>query len=446
MAEAEGQPVEPQNMTEARHDLRDCQRFGLGVQMGTERFLNQAVQFGPDGGKGLLEEVVAPLFRTGKTDERLSAQAVSALSRAATHAKNVAIYFGRGLDLVRFQEVLRVWRAVKLKEHVLHLEDFDTIKSVAVGLAAMRSGASAERLQVINAIGNVDDLFANLRALIMGEAHRLLDSVVEEDPRFPPSPPPWVGWELLSHWTQDPVQAEEKLRPGDLTVQALVEEELEKAVVRAALCLDLAPNYDQIVAQLVARGELAEEVIESFLRDAAADPEQQVAVVNARRALEAARARRGQGALADLGEMRDDAEMLGDIVRVVDEIAELLPERFHTCTSGPISPLRRALREFEAIRRRHPTDPGQLPHLAMALVRMDRVDHYEALLDRIRWMREHAVGEALWRKGTPMPEITPGLLKVAEEEGGIIGQTARSLAEELAETPYERLREPRRVV
>lgn len=445
MAEAAGQPVEPQTMSDARHDFRDCQRFGLNVQMGTERFLEQAVTFGPDGAVGLIEEVVAPLFVTGKPDDKLSGLAVNTLTRAATHGKYVAIYFGRGLDLLRYKEILRMWRAVKLKEHVLHLEDFDTIRSVAVNLSATRSGQSPERLRAIMMIDKVEELFDNLRALIIGEAHRLLDDLIAADPRFPNPPVVWDGWEWLSDWTLGPAEAEEAHATDD-TVQTLIDEELETAVVRLALCLDLAPEYDRIVARLVARGERAEQVVEAFLREAVSDPEQQMVVANARRALETARSLRGQGKLEDLGEALEDAEMLADLVSRVAQIAEQLPERFHTATSGQVSPLRRALREWETHRKRHPADTEQLAYLAMALVRLDRVDNYDELLDHIRWMGTHAVGEVLLPGGAGLPVITPGLIKVGEEEEGGIAENARALAEELGEKPYAELRKPKKVL
>ncbi|MFH1567145.1 MAG: hypothetical protein ABIL09_04035, partial [Gemmatimonadota bacterium] len=443
MAEAAGQPLEPQSMAEARHDFRDCQRFGLGVELGLERFLEQAVQFGGEGVQGLMEEVVAPFYEKGRLDEALRGAAAAGLGRGASKPKYVGICFVRGLELARFCEVLRVWREVKVGARRLHLEDIDAIRSVAVTLAATRSGNSEERIRVINTVERVDELFANLRALIVGEAHRLLDPVVEADPRC--SPPPWEGWEEFGGWTDQPLEAEERRQSGQLTVQQLAAEELEKAVVQLALCLDLAPAYQQLVGSLAARGALAEEVIEGFLRSAGQDPELQVVVVNARQALEVVRKASGRAAVQDLGAVLEDAEILGQIVDRVEAITGLLPERYHTGTSGAVSPLRRALREFEAIRRRHPTDPEQLAHLAMALVRLDRLDNYDELLDHIRWMRRHAVGQVVWKKGAPTPEITPGLLKVAEETDGTIGERARALAEELAETPYERLREPNRV-
>ncbi len=114
-------------------------------------------------------------------------------------------------------------------------------------------------------------------------------------------------------------------------------------------------------------------------------------------------------------------------------IVELLPERLHEATSGGITALRRAMREFEKIRRQSPTHPNQLGPLAMVLVRLDRHERYEELLEYIRWMGEYAVGN-LVKGGGLNQYYTPGLLRVIDEVGpecAPIGTNAVSLAQEL---------------
>lgn len=476
MAAAAGQDQAPQSMDEARHDFRDHVRFGIGVSMGYEALMSQALRLGADGMQGLMEEIVGDLFRTGKVNERLEATARELLS-SSTKPQNAAVFFQRGMDLARLRELLRFWESVKLGEHKLRLEEFDTIRSVATNLVAGKGVAGdMTRIDAIARILKVQELFDNLRVLIIGEAHGMVDGVIQADKRIP-APDLWDGFDRFREHLDDPAEentvqgqrAREEARTpstsaeddgrcasvsesgrgpnstqgnggeADLTVQLLVEEELEKAVVRVALCLDLAKEYPGIVHQLVRRGPRAIEVMEEFLADARLDPEQQVVVVTATQALEAA----GTGSEDGPVEMHEDADILGEIITRVEAILGMLPDPFHTATSGSISPLRRSLREFETMRGRHRTDPLQLAHLAMALVRMDRARNYGELLDQIRWMRHFAVGKVLKPKGAPFPEITPGLIKVADaERGEPIGEQARDLAEELSGKSWDELKKP----
>jgi len=116
----------------------------------------------------------------------------------------------------------------------------------------------------------------------------------------------------------------------------------------------------------------------------------------------------------------------------VAQIVEQLPERLHEGTSDKITPLRRAMREFENIRRASPTHPNQLGALAMVLVRLDRCERYEELLGHVRWMGEYAVGNLVGKGLNRF--YTPGLLRVIDEVGPEyepIGTNAVSLAEEL---------------
>ena len=447
MALAAGQELAPQTMDAARHDFRDHVRFGVGVSMGYEALMAQTLRFGPDGIQGLMEEVVGDYLRTGKLNERLEATARQ-LQDSSTKPKNAAIYFQRGLDLARFRELLRFWEDVRLGEHKLRLEEFDTIRSVLVSLVAAKARqGDMTRIDVIARIERVQELFDNLLVLIISEAHQLVDDVIQADTRIP-DPDHWDGFDRfrehldsLGKDADDDDDGRETATEGaaDLTVQQLVEEELERAVVRVALCLDLAKEYDGILQALVRRGPKAIQVMEEFLAAARLDPEQQIVVVNASRALESA----GTGSEAGAVELGEDADILGDILTRVETILEMLPDPYHTATSGSISPLRRCLREFETKRRRHRTDPLQLAHLAMALVRMDRAGNYGELLDQIRWMRHFAVGKVLISKGSPFPEITPGLIMVADaERGDPIGEQARELAEELSGKPWDMLKVP----
>ena len=82
----------------------------------------------------------------------------------------------------------------------------------------------------------------------------------------------------------------------------------------------------------------------------------------------------GRSVTAALGEGSDISEeqidgaledaVMAEMVPRVASIAEVLPEPYHTGTSGPVSPV----------------------HLARVLVRLNDVDNYEELLEHIRWM------------------------------------------------------------
>ena len=282
---------------------------------------------------------------------------------------------------------------------------------------------------------DVQEMFGQLKALLGRQARRLLQPRIEED-ELDPRP----LFDRFKARLDDPAQADEFQPP---TVPGLIDEEIEGAVVRTALCLDLAPNYPEIARDLAARGGRAAAMMAEFLEDVAQDPELQIVAVNVQQALDA---RQGEEPDEAAGELHPDHEILGDLVRQVDRIAAMLPERMHASTSGSRTLLRRVSREFEDLRRRHATDPGQLGTLAMVLVRLDRADNYEELLDQIRWMGPYAVGERketerhdLKGKGSEGRifeiEYTPGLLKVIDEEGfgsGPIASAATELVRELS--------------
>ena len=217
----------------------------------------------------------------------------------------------------------------------------------------------------------------------------------------------------------------------------LLDEQLELAVTRATLCLDLSEDYARSVTRLLSRGKLARTVVREYVDSVRSDPTLQIVVqtVNAALGIE------GEISEEQIDGALDDAAMLAEMATRVSSIVDGLPERLHAGTTGTVSPVRRALREFEQARRRHPTDPEQLAHLAMVLVRLNQVDNYDQLLDEIRWMGRHAIGKVV--RGSPLPEITPGLLRVAELAGaegeGEIQRMAGELAEEIMGEPLEGL-------
>ncbi len=67
----------------------------------------------------------------------------------------------------------------------------------------------------------------------------------------------------------------------------------------------------------------------------------------------------------------------------------------------------------------------------MVLVRLDRTEDYEELLDEVRSLGQHAVGEVLWRRPDwRFPRRTPGLLKLADE--GDFDERVLALVEEIS--------------
>ena len=263
----------------------------------------------------------------------------------------------------------------------------------------------------------------------------MFDEVMDDDERCGPHP----HQEIFGHfndWTFDPT-GDHAAPP--FTVWDLLDEQIEAAVTRATLCLDLSEDYARTITRLLTRGQIARDVVEEYVDDVRGNPELQIVVqtVNAALGVE------GEISEEQIEGALDDAAMLAEMATRVSSIVEALPERLHTGTSGIVSPVRRALREFEHVRRRHPTDPDQLGHLAMVLVRLNRLDNYDELLDHIRWMGWHAIGKVL--PGSPLPTITPGLLRVTDAAGGegddsaTIQQMAGELAVEIMGEPLEGL-------
>lgn len=429
MAAIEGQTVAPQNMDEARHDYNDALRFDQLPEQATEALCRQAAVFGPAGIEGLIEEFVAHIFIDGKYNAPLLAQARRELGQLSSRRKNVFVYLESGIELLRFREVMKFYADVRAKRRKLELEDVEFIRVILIAMAAAKSAAyDMTKLELINSIVKVDELFDQFVSLLVGEAGRLCGRKV-----YRPEIDDLETW-LNEHegvWV-----AETAGLAGEIA------DALEVAIVRTALCLDLSADYQRMVRDLVARGPKAESIIEGFLTDAVAmedgdiDPqavEQQGVLVAARRALEVAKIARGEK-VELAGREHEDAELLINMVQRVDAILEVLPEKPHAATSGSMTSLRKATKEFEDIKRRFPADPDQLALLAMMLVRMDRAENYEEFLGHVRWMEKYALGERIERLGKVW--YTPGLLKVIDEEGpgsGPIAESAAALVGALAD-------------
>jgi hypothetical protein len=150
MAETAGQPVEPQNMVEARHDYRDTQRFGIGVGFALERLLAQAPRFGADGILGLMEEIEAPLFETGQVDKELE-EAARAVGSHSSKPSEFYVYLGGSLDLIRLRDTLEFWRGAGVGERTLRLQDLELLRRVAITISAARAvGFDTTIMQVID--------------------------------------------------------------------------------------------------------------------------------------------------------------------------------------------------------------------------------------------------------------------------------------------------------
>ena len=411
MAEVAGQDAAPQNMDEARHDYRDVERFGYAVQLGRERFIQQAVQFAPEGIKGLIEEISIPLLKEGKLDETLLDWARNILGDMASKSKNFYLALEPVIDLFRFRETMRFFVDVEEGRRQMQVENFEPMRVLLIGLVSMKAGRDMTRLQLINSLKTAEALLEQLKVVLYSMAK---DVVGKE--KVPPLYEEGVDWNKVF---------------GEILGE--LEAQIEMGLVNATLCLDLAPDYQRIVRQLADRGQKTRAWMRQFLEAVAGDPEQQMVAVNVRRALEG----HGEGGEA-LGEVHEDSEILGNLVERVDAVIDLLPERMHTCTAGSLTSLRKAMKEFEEIKRRFPTDPQQLGPLAMVLIRLDRADHYAALLEQILWMGKYAIGERKEVKeigpaGRTFTRVfySPGLLKIMDEDVGGIWDKAEELVREM---------------
>ena len=428
MAEAYGMETAPQNMIEARHDYRDALRFDAMPESTTDALCHSAARFGPQGVEGLIEEFVAEIFVSGHYSALLVERARAVLGQMTSRRKNLYMFLERGAEFARFRAAAQLCVDVRLKRRKLELEDLDWVRVLLIGLVSAKAQkGDMRRLDVINSIEKVGELFAQMETVLVGEAGRLLDRHVERAELD----------KLLVHLEQGAWDVDRDGLVGE------VEREMEVAVVRTSLCLDLSPDYQQMVHALVARGARAERIIEDFLAEQAAlsadelNPlaaEEQGVVIAAKKALLAVRAARGEAIGSLPGEEHVDADLISLLVPRVDEILAVLPEKPHACTSGSLTPLRKAMKEFEEIKRRYPTDLEQLGPLAMALVRLDCAENYEELLGHVRWMGKYAIGQR--RTEGPKAWYTPGLLKMIDDEGagsGAIVERAAALVEELAD-------------
>lgn len=428
MAEAYGMETAPQNITEARHDYRDALRFDAMPESTADALCHCAVRFGPQGIEGLIGEFVAEIFVSGHYSALLVERARAVLGQMTSRRKNLYVFIERGSELARFKAVAQLCIDVRLKRRKLELEDLDWVRVLLIGLVSAKAGAGdMRRMDLINSMEKVGELFAQVETVLVAEAGRLLTRHVDRAEIDT----------LLVHLEQGAWDVEMDGVGGE------VARAMEVAVVRASLCLDLSPDYQQMVHALVGRGARAERIIEEFLAEDAAlsedelNPlaaEQQGVVVAAKKALLAARAARGEDVGSLPGQEHADADLISVLVPRVDEIIEALPDKPHACTSGSLTPLRKAMKEFEEIKRRYPTDLEQLGPLAMALVRLDCAENYEQLLDHVRWMGKYAIGQ----RETLRAKVwyTPGLLKLIDDEGpgsGAIAERAAAMVEELAD-------------
>jgi hypothetical protein len=375
-AENAGQDPSPRNMDEARHDFADELRFGHHRDGAVERLVRAARRFGAEGAEGLLREVCATLFTTGKTDEDLEERIQGLLAARTTRPLDLQVNFRRGLALARCAAVLRFYAQVRAGERRLHLEDLEWIRGLLIGLAAAKARAGdLSQHMVIAAMEKVEELFAQLKVLLAREAGALLGR-------------PIAGDELESPAVQEGLDAATRAAGASI-----------------AGCLDLPDDFRKNV-----------------LDDFGPQPQSPPA-----------------GAPPD------------DVVGQVSQVLALLPPRPHAASSGGATALRRALRAFEQLRRRHPDDPEQFAWLAMVLVRLDRAENSGQLLDQIRAMGLQAVGQrravrerAASGRIVDKVVYSPGLLRVIDEEGWEGSEIARRAADLVRELEGEEVLEPLR--
>ena len=400
MAEAAGQEIEATTIDEARHDYRDTLRFGIGPEIGTEKFIEQGLGFGYQGLVGLVEEVVDYLFSEGRPNEMLRERLWARLFELSSRSEELEKALDRGMALARFGQTLRFHTDVRSGAVELHQEDIEFLRGLMVELAQTKGGVGDPRTQMLLLMNDVREMADQLKALLVGEARALLGKHVSADQLEPP------------------------------TILKESDAELRLATVRAMLCLDLAPNFQASVAAMAGREPEIDEILEDFVAMAGRDEERQVAVAGVQRALDSQRQKLGlKGRSTDA--LHPDHHILGDLQETVSRIQSLLPQRMHGLSSDTGTALRKAIRDFERLRSNNPSDPTQLGALAIVLVRLDRADNYWELLDLVRGMGDYAIGYLI--KQGLNSYFTPGLLRVVNQvEPGTIRSSALSLAEELS--------------
>jgi hypothetical protein len=368
---------------------------------------------------------------------------------SASKPSNFYVYLGRGLDLMRPKHSLEFWRAARVGECDVRLQDLDMIKRVAILISAARTKAfDTMAMQVIDEAETIHKLILTpqsppsatpaLCGILIGEVHRVFDETVEADERVPDIDARKAAFAHLAEPLDAPT-AEPSTRPN-VTIWQLLDQQLETSIVEATLCLDLLPEYSREVARRIGRGQIGMNVGRPFVKGVEAQAVQGMDVAEQEAVVSRARlALTGDAGAAD---REDSDETLVGIIPLVDELLKRIPERFQACTTGKVSPLRKTMKELMELRRRHPTSPEQLGYLAMIFVRLDGVDDYDELLEQVRSLERHAVGEVQWRRpGWRFPQRSPGLLRLADE--GDFDEEALALAEEISGKSRQVLLEPR---
>ena len=181
-AENAGHDFSPRNLEEARHDFADELRFGRHRDGAVGRLVQAAEHFGPEGMEGLVREICAALFTTGRIDQDLEERVRNLLAARCSRPLDLQVNVKQGLALARCSQVLRFYVQVKAGERRLHLEDFDWIRGLLISLVAEKSepGDNSQAM-MINAIEKVEELFGQFRVLLAREAGHLLGRVVAGD-------------------------------------------------------------------------------------------------------------------------------------------------------------------------------------------------------------------------------------------------------------------------
>ena len=118
------------------------------------------------------------------------------MGTSASKPSNFYVYLGRGLDLMRPKHSLEFWRAARVGERDVRLQDLDMIKRVAILISAARTKAfDTMAMQVIDEAETIHKLILTpqsppsatpaLCGILIGEVHRVFDETVEADERVP---------------------------------------------------------------------------------------------------------------------------------------------------------------------------------------------------------------------------------------------------------------------
>ena len=77
-----------------------------------------------------------------------------------------------------------------------------------------------------------------------------------------------------------------------------------------------------------------------------------------------------------------EVEWVGDQRALVSDLYGLVPERAHTLSSDPAG-VRARLNRYEYTRRHEPQSETLLPYLVGILIRLDRCEDFETLVERV---------------------------------------------------------------